>query len=159
MRPWHNLLPKAEDVVLGYVRSNADVMGDVSIYGSMEVIVGAGLKVPFITVICETANPIADEADAPEINTEDLELRITICTRSKDNEVDVITCRDIHHNLVGVVKGLFRHSDIVAKLNAMGISNITISRISRPKQSFKPRDTFYETELEFSLTADAVEAL
>ena len=159
MRPWHNLLPKAEDVVLGYVRSNADVMGGVSIYGSMEVIVGAGLKVPYITVICDTANPIADEVDYCEINTEEIELRITICTRSKDSEVDMITCRDIHHNLVGVVKGLFRHSDIATKLNTIVISNITISRISRPKQSFKPRDTFYETELEFSLTADAVEAL
>ncbi len=160
--PMHNLLPKVEDMITAYVKTNAEIWSDVNVYGSMEVITGEsssgrGLKVPWVTCICDTATPMVDDVDAPEVNMEDIILKIEIITRSRDDSINVITCRQNHNDLVGKIKGLFRHSDIVTLLNAVGIEGVAIIRMSRPRQSFGPMDNLYRTQLEYNLTAYAVE--
>ena len=159
--PMHNLLPKVEDLITAYVRTNLEVTADVNVYGSMEVITGEGaagrgLKVPWVTCICDTATPTADDVDAPEVNMEDISLKIEIVTRSIDDDVNVITCRQNHNDLVGKVKGLFRHSNIITLFNAVGIEDVGIIRMSRPRQTFGPMDNLYRTQLEYNLTAYAV---
>ena len=137
--PYWNLRDKAQRAVSGYMLTNASdsfVAPDDWAGSPTLVPVRTGFTadlvedLPMVSVVCASSSRYLPEVDSVTDNTRLLKMRVSIRSAADERSGDGASVKaEVYHNeLVAKVLDLLNQTDILAKLAAVGITDLTIQQ-------------------------------